>query len=1210
MSRSYHKNIIRTFRSTKSRFLAIFSIVALGVGFLAGLMSTTPDMRDSMEEYLDSANFHDLRVISTLGLSDGDLAALRAVPGVRQAQGAYALDLLITCGADTLVARAQNLPADPADPDAIDRLTLEQGRWPAAPGECVVAIGANALRSSGPQLGESFAVSPDNEDLSDALAREQFTVVGLVRSANYFSIEREAASVGDGNVAVIFYLQPSDFAYDVYTDIYLTVDGAFELASLGQPYKDAVQAVGDRIEAIEDERAAARLEEVRADARQEIDDGWAEYNDARAEADEEFAKAEQELADARAELADGEAQYADGQQELADAEKELADGERELADGRRELADGRQELADAEQQLANAQAQYDAGVAQLEEGEKQLDEAEAQLKQGWEEYETGAARLADAAAQLNAGEAQYADGVQQMADKLGGALQDYQAFVPSIPTAKEITEALAELAGLPPEEIPADDAALGKQFLAPLLGIAPELLDMLETIPGTGEQIQGMVQEAGAYVRLLIDSRRTLDAGWQEYNAGAAQLEPALRTLEAAGRELREQTAVFYQGKRELEDAKAQLDAGYAELERGRAELADAEQKVRDGEKELADGRKEVADGKAELADAWQEILDGRAELADGEAEYAEEKADAEAELADAKQELLDAEAELNDLEAPTWYIRDRGANTSFNSFEGNVNKVEAIARVFPIFFFLVAALVVSTTMTRMVEEERLQIGTMKALGYDRPAIMQKYIRYALTAAVLGALAGLALGFAVFPSVIWYAYEMMYYMPHLATPWRAEYAMMAGGLLIGCALVATLSACWATLRETPAALMRPRAPRAGKRIFLERITPLWRRLPFTYKVTCRNLLRYKKRFWMTVLGVAGCTALLVTGFGISDSLNGIAIKQYGELFRYGLLTAVTDSEDTQRGEVHDYLFGDPDFPQSLAVCTELVSQEMPDGSFNEVYLMAPQDAAAFNDFVDLHERISRTPTPLADDGLVLTEKLADTWNVQAGDTVTLENADGQKADFTVSGVCEHYVMNYAYIGPAAWQRAYGAAPAYNAILSMLADDSANAHADISAALLRMDGVAAVNFTTDQRTAVLNMLNSINAVVVLIIVCAASLAFVVLYNLTNINIAERVKEIATIKVLGFYDREVSAYVNRESIALTVIGALLGLLGGIGLHKFVIYTVEVDAVMFGRTIRPVSFLYALALTMLFSTIVDLVMGRKLKSISMVESMKAPE
>ena len=609
----------------------------------------------------------------------------------------------------------------------------------------------------------------------------------------------------------------------------------------------------------------------------------------------------------------------------------------------------------------------------------------------------------------------------------------------------------------------------------------------------------------------------------------------------------------------------------------------------------------------------FRPLRENKQKLADGEIDYEEGKAEAEQELADARTELEDAQADLDAVEFPSWYVWDRDNNVSYNSFAGNVSKVEALSGVFPLFFFLVAALVVSTTMTRMVEEERLQIGTMKALGFDNRAIMRKYILYAMTAAVSGALFGLAVGFTVFPSVIWYAYAMMYYLPAFHPVWRWNYAIFSAGSLILCTLLVTVETGRTSLKESPAALMRPRAPKAGKRILLERIRPLWNRMSFTYKVTFRNLFRYKRRFWMTVIGVAGCTALLLTGFGISDSINGIIVKQFTDVSQYDLITAVTDSQDTQSGPVYDYLFGEDgsgEVTSSLAAMTEVTTQELPDGSTAEVYLMVPQDADSLNTYIDMHERVSCKPTPLGETGIIMTEKIAELLDVKAGDTVTLVDGDGRSGQFTVSGVCENYVSNYIYMSASTYTDAFGDAPEWNSILSILSDDSQEARDKVSETLLGMDEVASLNFTADTMTQVLNMLNSINAVVVMIVVCAAVLALVVLYNLTNINVAERVKEIATIKVLGFYDREVSAYVMRETVALTIIGALFGLAGGIALHRFVIFTVEVDAVMFGRTIDPSSYVYALGLTMLFSLIVNLMMSRKLKKISMVESMKAPE
>ena len=1432
MPRTYRKNIVRTLKSSRGRFLSIFSIVTLGVGFLAGLNASPLDMKESMERYMEDANFYDLRVVSSMGLSDGDVEALQSVEGVRNVQPGYSADLLVNAEEDILVTRLLSLPPD--GEDTVNRLFLEEGRLPQKSGECVIEANAS-LMGSGCGVGTQLTVSADNEDLDTTLACTEYTVVGVVHNANYCSFEREPASVGNGTVNLVMYLRPEDFAYEAYTEIYLTVDGALEADSMEDAYDAVVAPIQDKVEALEPARAQARYDEIRSEAQAEIDDAWAEYYDAEAEAQQELADAAQELADGRQELADGEQEYLDGEQEYADGAAELADNEALVNDGAAQLQDGRQQLLDAQAeyedgvarladgerlladgyaQLEAAQKQYDDGVKQYEDGVAQFEAGKQQYEAGLAQYEAGKKEYDDGLAQYQAGEEQYAqlaqlnqayNGVQagvaaivasgqatsesaardlfsdetiaqleQMqqlaalydaktaafeawqeaerqkeqadgeedeenapATKAGEApLATAQADVaaraghaqpePATPetaapetaapesTAQEAaTPALLRAAALPqagnapqapdetqtPEGEPDPDTpqdpetpqppteeelaalkaayeqanalwlqalqaaaaqmgiqldiensmmvAIAEGLIVPIIdearpGIAQlDQLKLLNTAQkGVEAGVAAMIEsgaaaneaeaialfndEGLAAVRAQLDEAKALldenapvlEAARQELEAaaktiaeGEQQLADAKAQLDAGKAELDDGWAQYYEQKQVFEDGKAQLEDGKRQLDEGWATLTDRQLELDDARRQIADAKQELADARAELDDARQTIAENKQKLLDGEIEYADAKAEAEQELADARAEIEDAQQEIDDIEMPEWYVWDRGDNVSYASFAGNIDKLSAITTIFPIFFFLVAALVVSTTMTRMVEEERLQIGTLKALGYTRGEIMRKYLWYALAAALSGTAVGLTVGFQVFPSIIWSAYAMMYYMPSMATPWRAFQALYAGGTLTVLTVGVTALSCRASLAEVPAALMLPRAPKAGKRIILERIGPLWRRLPFSWKVTCRNLLRYKKRFWMTVLGVMGCTSLLVAGFGISDSLNAIITRQYGEVSHYDLMTIVTEEAAVQEGPVYDYLFTGDAAAESMAISMETTRQDGPEGGM-DIYLMIPQDVARFADFVDLHERVSRTPTPLGESGVVITEKMAKTLGVAAGDTLTLENADGDTGQFTVTGVCEHYISNYVYMSAAIYEAGFGKAPAYNAILSILADDSESAQDAISTDLLDMDKVASLSFTQDNIVQVLNMLNSIDAVVVLIIICAAGLAFVVLYNLSSINVAERVKEIATIKVLGFYDREVNAYVNRESVLLTLIGTLFGLAGGIALHRFIIVTVEVDAVMFGRDVAPLSFVYAVALTLLFSTIVNLVMQRTLKKISMVESMKAPE
>ena len=1199
MPRTYNKNVIRTFRSTRSRFFAIFSIVALGVGFLAGLSATPVDMKESMERYMDDSNFYDLRVVSTLGLTDEDVQALQQVSGVQEVQPAYSADLLVQTGDDSAVARAHSLPPDAED--AINQLVLTEGRMPQSPDECLVEVGATGLNPTYP-VGTVFTVTAENVDLDSKLNRTRFTVVGLVHSSNYFSYEREPASVGSGAVQVVMYLQPEAFAYEAYTEIYLTAAGAKKQNSLTDAYRQTVQTVADNLAAIQDVRCQARYDGLLADARAELDDAWQQYDEAKADAD--------------AQLADAAAELADGRKQLQDGKNKLADGQRQYNDGKSQLENGTNQMLDGQAQLNDALGQWLQADAQWQQSKQELDAAKAQLDENEPAYRDGVQQLADALGtdaaevdKLAADLAAYciAQGIAPPSDAQG-MLALLSAYGKGLPLPQFSDEQLTQLrAGaaelvtrldnIPADALPDDQKALLTEVKALVQAAADA-----ETSAQMWDALQNLYSWLQAHRDLLPDDV------YEALNALLLQLlnSDEMNQLAAALAGLVQYQVGLQQyqsGLQQLNDARAELDDAYRLLQEKMQELGDAQGKLLDAQRQLDAAGRKLANGRREIEENEQKLLDG-------EAEYADAKAEAEQKLADARAEIEDGEAKLDELEMPVWYIWDRSKNTSFGSFKSNVDKLTAITTAFPVFFFLVAALVVSTTMTRMVEEERLQIGTLKALGYARGTIMQKYLWYALGASALGAVVGLAVGFRVFPTIIWSGYSMMYYMPKIATPWRLQQAVFAGASLIGLSLGVTALACRASLAEMPAALMLPRAPKAGKRILLERITPLWRRLPFTWKVTCRNLLRYKKRFWMTVIGVAGCTALLVAGFGLSDSLNGIITKQFDNVSHYDLMTVVSKEQAVREGAVYDYLFEDSEtFPLSMAAAVQSTHCDSVDGEM-ELYLMVPQDLARFAQLMDLHERIGGEPTPLTDDGIVLTEKLAKTLGAAAGDTVTLKNADGDAAEFTVTGVCEHYISNYAYITPAVYTAAFGKAPTYNAVLSTLTDESAENRAAISEKLLDMDTVVSLTFTQDAVKQVLNMLNSIDAVVVLIIVCAAMLAFVVLYNLSNINIAERVKEIATIKVLGFYDREVYSYVNRESTALACIGTALGLALGKALHAFIITTVEVDSVMFGRDIAPQSYLYAVALTLVFSTAVNLVMGRKLKAISMVESMKAPE
>lgn len=1118
MKRTYRKNILRTVKGTLSRFLSIFAIVALGVGFLSGLLSTTPDMRLSADTYYDDTNVSDIRVLSTLGLTGEDLAAVRKAPGIRAVYAAHDTDIILSIpDGGTEVTRLHSLPADLSqeNPAYMNQPTLVSGRMPEKAGECVV-VWQSDLTPPAANLGDVLTFDLSDEDLADDFTVSQFEVVGIVKSSYYMSVEKEHSTLGSGTVTMVAYTPDESFASDIYTGFYLTVENAAALNAFESKYDNLIEEHTDQLEVLGKERASLRTDEVIGDANAELSDAKAEYNDAKAEAEEKLADAEKKLTDASREIADGQKELADAKQQIDDNQLLL---DRSKDQYNIEIPAGRKAIADAKAQLETSRAQLEAQRPALEASRAQLDAQNANLTA----LESGKAALFAAATQMNI---PYADTSDATALSLIAAIS---AAAPDV----------------------------GAQFAL----------------------LQGGLSALAAEGQTTESVRAALTQGEADYAEGLAAFNDALAQLDSADATLAAKSA-------QIETAAAQALQAF--------EAADAA---------LLDARNQYADGEKELADA-------RIKLSDGQKEYEDAKAEADEKLADAAEQIADAESQIRDIEACEWYVWDRSQNLSFASYDSNAEKIEAIARVFPVFFFLVAALVVLTTMTRMVEDERGQIGVMKALGYSGGAIMTKYLLYALIAGALGSAVGLGIGVRLFPSIIINAYNIMYEIPTAITPFNMLYGPTSAAAMIFCALAATFAACKAELSESPAQLMLPRAPKAGKRVFLEQITPLWSRMKFTHKVTARNLLRYKKRFFMTVVGIAGCTALLVTGFGIKDSISDIVSKQFDELYSYNLIVSMKDASALEGRDLSAILSDKTRVEQYMAVSQQdgkmVPSAGKPQDS---IYIFAPQDTQRYNEFFNFRHRTNEEPVVFDDNAVIISEKLAERQGLAVGDTITVQNKDEVCASFVITDICENYIQHYLFISQSAYETAFGAAPENNVLLCQALGDTP-AQNSLAEQILKCRDIAGIQFTSELAVSFANSIRSINSIVVVLIVCAGALAFVVLYNLTNINIAEREKELATIKVLGFYEGEVASYIFREIAILTLFGIAVGLFGGVFLHQFVIRTAEVDLVMFGRAIYPLSFVYAALLTGVFSFLVCLVMRVKLNRISMVESLKAPE
>lgn len=699
-----------------------------------------------------------------------------------------------------------------------------------------------------------------------------------------------------------------------------------------------------------------------------------------------------------------------------------------------------------------------------------------------------------------------------------------------------------------------------------------------------------------------IDGAKESASYSDEYDKTVKKVQKKIEALEDSACDRRYQT-IQEEGQQEIADAKEQIQDA-------EEKLADAKQKLDDGEKQLTDAKQTLAKGRTSLEEAKSELEVKAQELEDGKAEYETAKKDAEPEIADAKQKISDGEEELAKLEVPTWYVWGRDKITSTESFGQDAERISNIGEFFPVIFFLVAALVSLTTMTRMIEEQRQQIGTLKALGYSDGKIALKYFAYAMVSTVSGALAGVVVGEKILPWVIMNAYGMLYTgLPYYLTPLNWHQGGLAVLASAGCTGVATLAACQKEMMSKPAELMRPQAPKNGKRIFLERIDILWKHLNFTQKSTVRNLVRYKKRFFMTVIGIGGCMGLILVGFGLQDSITAIAKNQFVNLFTYEanviLDSNVSEAEkEAQQKDLKAYQ-GIDEMLELYCQNVELQSEKKTVDTVLEV----PKTLEGFEDFFEFRDRVSGKHYAFPKEGAAISEKTADMLGVKVGDTVELKKGD-TIVKVKISVIVENYVRHYLYLTTETYESLFHETPNYNQLLLRYQDTSKDYEDALGEKIMKYDSVAAISFTSDLIGQIDDMLRSLDIVIVVLIVSAGLLAFVVLYNLNNINITERQRELATLKVLGFYDGEVASYVYRENIVLTLFGIIAGMGIGNFLHHYVIQTVEVDMMMFGRNVFFRSYFYSGLITLAFALFVNGMMFYRLRKIDMIESLKSVE
>ena len=1273
--RALHKDFWMEIRKSRARFISIFCIVALGVAFFSGIQAASPDMRLSGDAYYNESKLMDLKIVGTMGLTKDDVEAVKKLDGIDTVEGAYSTDVICGENETQKVLHIESLNQDVNQLRVTEgRLPEVSGECfldSAFASNQGYEIGDTILmRQDGDNKllkTESYTiVGIGKSPLYISFNRGNTTIgSGEVNGFAYVPVEDFDSEV---------YTQIYICAHEVdkvtsYTDAYDNlidkvqeqVEG-IEKERCQARYEEVVSEAQDKISDAEKELADGKKEadDKLADAKKKLDDGEKELTDG-----------EKQYEDGKKQLSDAKKELEDGKKQLSDAKQQIADGRTQIAAARSQVSDGQAQIKEAQKKLDDGWSQYNAGKKQYDSGKAQFDKAKKQFEAGKKQIADAKVTLEQKQQELNSGISQVKEGQQTVAaqiTQLNTQIPQLEAGISQLESAvaglESAQNALAQAQSAAQEkqntantaqaaldeakrkveagELSEGELASYQQSLSQAqaeLEAANDAVSQAQATVNTCQQaaaqkaelennlsaaksglatLQAKQTELSNTLESLNASQKTIDQNRTQLEAQEAELAPAEKEITANGKTLKESKKKLDASLKQLQSGQAEIDANKAKMDSALSEIASNEEKLNAGEAEIAanekkltDGEKEIQENEQKLKDSEQKLIDARKELEDGKKEYEDGRKEAEDEIKDGQQKIDDAKKDLADLETPEWIITDRNSLPEYSDYGDNADRIKNIGEVFPVIFFLVAALISLTTMTRMVEEQRTQIGTMKALGYSKFNIASKYLNYAFLATAGGSIVGILIGEKIIPFVVIKGYGIMYHNVEntLQIHYELKYALLASVAALICTVGATIFSCVHALAETPASLMRPPTPKEGKRILLERIPILWNHLNFTWKSSLRNLFRYKKRLFMTIFGIAGSMALMLVGFGLRDSISDIVHLQYANLQHYDA-TVISDDDatDAEKEELIESL----DKNESLDHYTRIRLSKLtaPNGKSNlSVYVFVPENLENFKKDVTLRNRVTKEEYDLPEDGAAVCEKTASLLGLKIGDELTLEK-DDKEYRVKVSVITENYAGHYVYMTPQTYKETFGEEPVYEDIVFMVKDEYKDQVEKVGQKIMDSPAVLSISYTASTIEMVNRMLGSLGMVILVLIVSAGMLAFVVLYNLNNINITERQRELATLKVLGFFDIEVSQYVLRENIILTIAGILFGSGFGILLHHFIIVTVEVDAVMFGRNIAPLSFLYCAVITCIFSVVVNVFMHKKLKKIDMVESLKSVE
>lgn len=1162
----------RTIERSFSRFLSIIIIVALGVSFFAGMNAVAPNMRDTATEYINRSNAMDIQIVSTAGLTEEELTVIRSITGVESAAGQKFVDGVAKVNGEPIndidgsemTVRAYSLDVNQVysaangedDPSYLNRPELIEGSWPISSNQCLVDSSTLSTPDEF-KIGSVITVEGDGTDITSSLQNTEFTVVGIIRTPLYISYDRGNTTVGTGKLGTFIYAPSENFLDEYYSSINIKIAGSENYKPYSKEYDSFIEPYTKYIETISAELLTPRVASLKA-----------EYTALVAESELEYATTK---ADIEVQLANAEAQV----KQILDMAQ---NGDAILLGYKQEYNAKATEAANA---IDASKLEHSTQYARWEEKRDKYNSA----KETIEKYANAETALSSAKTEYNVANLQVetmlntVEYLDQLISVTYSAMNQFDATQED--TVGDLISRFEE-SGLVGAEV--------DQIMSSINSL---------TAVGTAEEmIAYMTPQLQNFEIRLQNSKAELSKAQTTLAEKKAQLNEA----EALVEKLVQARQILSQAEIELQEAENQLTAAGYDIQLGELEVLS----------QLSDMKNQINTYETNLI-----LAKDKADTV--EAEFEAAKLEANTRLEEARNQLDAAKDFLLGLDNAKWYVNDRDdCLLGFEEYVQTADRTAAISIVFPWFFFIVAALMCLNTMTRMIEEDRTRLGTFKALGLTDSEIISKYVLYALLASSIGSISGSFMGFALFPTLLHTAFGILYDMPEMIIKYRFAYALPSIVISIVSTVSVTYYICSSNLKVVPSTLMRPKAPKGGRRVFLERFPKIWTRLSFTWKVTFRNVFRNMKRFVMATGGVLGCTALLLAAFGLNDSIHEIMNRQFRDtdkIWSYDMQIVLNGSYDTTVGSCDGYEFvkTQPGIGSAMLEYMEVfdASSEKSDKEM-EVYLVVPEDENAIGSYIALNDAKKGSPLPLTSSGAVITDKLAKELNLSPGDAIEIILDENYSVYVPVASVAENYCFHYIYLTKDLYKSVFGANPLYNYISANLSVENMDQEQknNLAKTLMSEYEISAVAYTSQIQDSFQNIMNSINYIVIILISCAALLAFVVLYNLSVINITERIKEIATVKVLGFDDMEVSAYIFRENVILTVIGTLEGLFWGVIIHRLVLMVAEVDIITFVRDISFMSFVYAAVLSFVFSMTVNVVLHNKLKKVDMVESLKSIE